>query len=373
MSAIDQIKAATPEEAERLQDEATKKIYKRRLKVKHEAERELHAEEHPPKPVPIARSLQQRLAQQRSPTPWRIAKWQKEGHRALLAAQFKVGKTTFVINLVLSLLDGLPFLGAFGLKPVPCVGLLDFEMAEEEPGQLDDWYEEAGLKHKDRLKVFPMRGRASAFNIVDPNVRAEWADRLKGVKYLILDCTRPVMDALGLDENHDAGRFFTAFDELMREADIHEACVVQHMGHTNERARGDSRFLDWPDVIWTLVRESDDPASKRFVKAFGRGVDVPETALTFNARNHRLTLGTGSRADTKAMAVISAIVAFVQGEANPPNASAIRKAVHESEGASDSVIRKGLKLAVKRGNLIESPGPKNQTLYTVAVQAPPEF
>jgi hypothetical protein len=138
-------------------------------------------------------------------------------------------------------------------------------------------------------------------------VLTEWAEKLKadGVEFLVLDCLRPVLDALGLDEKTEAGRFLVRFDELLVRADCREAVVVQHMGHVkadsgNERARGDSRLLDWPDVNWKLVRDDlDDPASDRFASAFGRGVEVAEMRLAFNPNLRRLAGVEGSRKESK--------------------------------------------------------------------------
>src|SRR5439155_26660583 len=134
----------------------------------------------------------------------------------------------------------------------------------------------------DRVDVIALRGRAAAFNIVDPGVRTMWAETLKAndIGYVVLDCLRPILDALGLDESHDTGRFLYFFDALLAEAGVLEALVLTHMGHGNERARGDSRLRDWPDVEWRLVREEEtDPSSTRFLTAFGRDVDVPESKL----------------------------------------------------------------------------------------------
>jgi hypothetical protein len=80
-----------------------------------------------------------------------------------------------------------------------------------------------------------------------------------------------------LDEHRDAGRFLVALDALLTEAGIPDALVVHHMGHVNERARGDSRMRDWPDVEWRLVRQDENPASARFLSAYGCDVDVPES------------------------------------------------------------------------------------------------
>src|SRR5262249_36305668 len=146
-------------------------------------------------------------------------------------------------------------------KVTPVTGrvvVIDFEMATDDPNQLDDWYRALKIKHADRVVIMPMRGRGSAFNILDPDTRTEWAKALQGdglvpeTCYVVLDCVRPAMDALGLKENFEAGVFLDAFGELLLEAGISEALVLHHMGHQDgangkiERGRGDSRLQDWP-------------------------------------------------------------------------------------------------------------------------------
>ena len=125
---------------------------------------------------------------------------------------------------------------------------------------------------------------------------------------MIIDCLRPVLDALGLDENRDVGRFLVAWDALMKEAAIPDATLVQHMGHANGRARGDSRLLDWPDVGWKLVRENDDPSSPRYFSAYGRDVNVPEGRLSFDAATRHLTYTAGSRHACKVDEAVIAII-----------------------------------------------------------------
>ena len=102
------------------------------------------------------------------------------------------------------------------------------------------------------------RGRVSTFDILDPDTRSQWAARMRGSNGVIFDCLRPILDALGLDENRYAGRLLMAIDELLNEAGVPEALIVHHMGHSGERRRGDSRIIDWPDATWKLVRENHD-------------------------------------------------------------------------------------------------------------------
>src|SRR5687767_4742892 len=141
---------------------------------------------------------------------------------------------------------------------------------------LEEWLRDQGIQNGHRVKVTSLQGSAAAFNIMDPRIRMEWSARLRadGSTILILDCIRPVLDALGLNEKEDAGRFFVAFDQMCHEAGIREVVAVHHMGHGNERSRGDSRIRDWPAAEWRMVRKTDNPASPRFITAFGRGVNI---------------------------------------------------------------------------------------------------
>jgi AAA domain len=334
---------------------------------KRYAKRFVDAEERPKSNPPEILTLRERLARPQPAVTWRIARLQAVGHRVLLAAQFKAGKTTFVGNLMHSLVDGDVFLNTFDVAPIDgTVCLLDFEMSSI---QLDKWHRDIAIANDDRVYPIHMKGAASQFNIIDPEVRAYWVDIFKSrnVKYLIVDCLRPVLDALGLNEHTETGLFLTALDALLREADIPEALVIQHMGHANERARGDSRLLDWPDVGWTMVRESeDDPASPRFFKAYGRDVDEPETELTYCPTTRRLSVeGGGSRADAKIAAALVDVCAFVSKAETPPSGNQIEKGVKALSDHAQATIRKAIHRGAESGALVQGSGKNGGSIYTV--------
>jgi RecA-family ATPase len=333
------------------------------FRIHKQAAREIAAEERGPILPPEMLTLREHLARPRITTSWRIAGWQAIGHRVMFAAQYKAGKTTTVSNLIRSLLDGSRFLDEYEVSQLDgTVALLDFEMADN---QLVEWYEAQGIKADDRLLVVPMRGRASSFDIVDPIVRSQWATMLRdrGVKYLVVDCLRPILDALGLNEHTDAGIFLVALDALLAEAGIPEAVVVHHMGHSNERSRGDSRLRDWPDVEWTLVRQSEDPASPRFIKAYGRGVEIPETKLVWNPATRRIAVGGGSRRDVNVTAAVQAIAAYVgrvnrQEEPITPTGRQIEKALME-DGLKQKDIRRAMTEAERSRRIVGIKGAGN--------------
>jgi hypothetical protein len=243
------------------------------------------------------------------------------------------------------------------------VVLLDFEMGA---GQLTDWLGAQRIRADDRVVVVPLRGRAASFDITDAKVRAEWVARLRQHRsaYLVLDCLRPILDALGLDEHREAGRFLTAFDALLTEAGIGESLVVDHMGHLNERARGDSRLRDWPDVEWRLVRQDDNPASVRYLSAYGRDVDVPESQLAYAPLTRALTLVGGSRADAKTTATLAAVIRVLTAKGTPLSGRQIKDALAASHPRD--TVDAALGMGKLSGGLLVEPGPRNANLYSVA-------
>ncbi|MGH3934869.1 MAG: AAA family ATPase [Pseudonocardiaceae bacterium] len=288
-----------------------------RLRVRDAARRAFAAEQagHVDPPAPVA--LPDLLAEPDEATEYRVGGLWPMGGRVILAAQYKSGKTTLVGNLVRCLVDGEPFLGRHEVAtPAGQVVLLDTEMSR---GKLRYWLRDQRITTPQRVTVVPLRGRVSSLNPLDPALRAEWSAILRrlGAEVLILDCLRPVLDSLGLDENHDTGRVLVALDELAASAGVGEFALIHHMGHAGERSRGDSRLRDWPDAEWRIIRADDDPASPRFFTAYGRDVEVPETALQFDPATRRITAAGGSRKATVAGAAVRACSICSARQATP--------------------------------------------------------
>jgi hypothetical protein len=344
--------------------EPPRDLYAERLafrRADQEAQRKLAAESRPPVRKPDVLSLRERLARPRPPVQWRIEGWQPTGSRVLVAAQYKAGKTTLVGNLGRSLVDGDPFLDSHTVTAVDrTVGVIDLEMNEH---QLDGWYADMKIRNDDRIFVIPLRGNAAAFDILDPGTRTQWAEMLKtrDCGYLIVDCLRPALDALGLDEHREAGRFLIALDALLADAGIPDAAVIHHMGHIAERSRGDSRIRDWPDVEWRLVREDDDPSSSRYISAYGRDVEITEALLGYDGITRHLSLAGGSRKDA---AVRAALVDILKLLEKSPEGLSGRQI---EERVTGDHKRQAVRDAIKRGILEESirtePGPGKSVLH----------
>jgi hypothetical protein len=332
-----------------------------RLRVQREARQHLDAETRGPLILPAAVDLRTHLRTAQPAVTFRVDGLQPEGSRVLLAAQFKAGKTTLVGNLVRTLVDGGDFLGHHRVTPVRgCVAILDAEMSE---AQGLDWLRAQQIVNDDRVFPFFLRGRLATLALTDATARDTWATTLRRlqVSYVVLDCLRPVLDALGLNEHAETGIFLTAFDALLAEADVPEALVVHHMGHSGERARGDSRLRDWPDAEWRLVRQTDSPDSPRFFAAYGRDVHVPETQLAFATAGRRLTIAGGTRDDAAGMAVLPDVLAALAD--GPLSGRQIEAAL---EGHASRAVRTGLRLAIDAGHVVTTRGQRNATLHHLA-------
>jgi len=254
----------------------------------------------------------------------------------MLSAQYKAGKSHMGLNLARALVDGTPFLDAFPVTSrATKVVVIDDELSQN---MMLAWWERQQVTNAAAIVPISLRGSVGDFNLLEPEIRDKWAHQLKaiGCDYLILDCLRPILDALGLDENHDAGKFLVAFDALLKEAVVGDAAVIHHMGHNSERARGDSRLLDWPDAIWKLVRQDEDPASARFFSAYGRDVDIPEGQIGYDPDTGRMTFDS----DTNRRAA-------KQTQAKTAKIDAARSAIVE--------------FLVERARAGEKPPSKNQT------------
>ena len=313
--------------------------------------------------VPALIRLDRFLDQPDPEVVYRFADLWPADARVLLAAQYKAGKTTAVANVLRSLVDLEPFLGAYKVAPpTGRVVLIDDELHENT---LRRWLREQDIANPDRVDVVPLRGRLSTFDIMGDQGRDQWAQRIADAdaSVVILDCLRPLVDALGLSEDKDTGKVLGAFDELLTSSGASEAVIVHHMGHHGERSRGDSRLRDWPDAEWRIVRDGDEPNSPRYFAAYGRDVDVAEQRLELTGR--RLAIAGGSRKEAVAEAALDDVLELLDGQDDPLSGRAIEKLLEHSDHARTS-IRAAVKLGVRDGRIAVEDGPRNSKLHTSA-------
>jgi hypothetical protein len=229
------------------------------------------------------------------------------------------------------------------------------------------WLRDHNILKQDRVVVVPMRGKGASLNLTVPEVRAKWAAQLKawGASVLILDCLRPVLDSLGLNENTDAGRFLNAgFDPLLADCGL-QGMVIHHMGHSNERARGDSSMLGWGDS-WRLLRESpDDPGSKRFFTGYGRFGEVAESELELNTTTRELTIVGGSRKESAKDHHLWVIKGYIREHPESSMSGVVKafsKDQQEYEPIGQRTVEDAIRYGMKKGELHPGYSPNGKAM-----------
>jgi hypothetical protein len=334
--------------------------------VKDTAKRMLKAEREAGQGKPRMIGLSAFLEEPDEDVEYRITEVWPTGGRVVFAAQYKAGKSTAVGNVIRSLADGDPFLGQFTAAPAGRIVLIDNELDQRT---LRRWLRDQGIHNTDAVTLIPLRGMVGSFDILDDETRRNWAAAIATQKpdVIILDCLRPVLDALGLSEDKDAGRFLVAFDSLLHTSGATEALVVHHMGHGGERSRGDSRILDWPDATWKLIRQdAEDMSSPRYFSAFGRDVEVAESLLQFNPDSRHLDIVGGSRRLSKTEDALAKLMKFLSVQEGPVSGNWIQKNIERGYGSQ--VWRDALKEGAARGLIRQ--GYKGWTISPEAVPAP---
>lgn len=309
----------------------------------------------PPSPV----TLTELLNEPDEDATYRVEGLWPSGGRVLLAAPYKAGKTTLVGNLLKCLLDGGDFLDRFPVEKVRKVVLIDTELPRRT---LRRWLRDHKITGTDQLTIVSLRGAASTFDILDPAVRAKWARQFAAADVIVLDCLRPIIDALGLSEDKDAGKVFVAFDALLAESGCDEGLIITHMGHQNERARGDSRQLDYPDALWNMVRDDNGIS---FFSALGRDVSVPEGALTYDPEARHLSFSGGNRTNAAARKHLPLLLSIVSEKPGQLSKNAVENKMRDEHGVRQKDTRAAIGLALGEGLLTVAPGERNSQLLSV--------
>ena len=207
--------------------------------------------------------------------PFRVEGFWPIGGRMNIFAQPKVGKSTLMGELVYCLLTGEPFLATQVVRPLQgSVCVIDVELTDREALTV---YEKAmnwTMNNDPSRFVFaPLLGRASMFNVTDPESRRELAQQYSGHDVYILDCAGPLAAALGLDENSntDVQRLLSGFDEFVRLAGGPgaESVAVHHAGKTSGLPRGATAWEGSGSANVILTADSASPSSPRFIEVRG--------------------------------------------------------------------------------------------------------
>lgn len=351
----------------------------RKIRRREEARRRVDAATSSSDPLPHPVTLTRLLDEPAPEQPWRIhGLWPADARVNIVAAP-KAGKTTLLTNVIRSLVDGQPFLGTHPTAPVPhgpdrpAVVVFDFEMTRH---QLQDWYRAQRITATDGVVIVPLHGYASGFNFLNPTVRDDLVTQYAGAHTYVLDPVSPVLSALGMEENSNADvqRFLSEWDTFVRLLGGRESAVVVHAGHNVERARGASAFLGSGAAIWTLVRDGEETTAPRYIKATGRDVDLPETAVTYDTVTRRLVATGGNRqqnrAEAEAQNAVPYVLAALEDRGTLTKSGLETYIANKSQGEGTdgervprAAIRKAIDLALADGSIAAEPGPRKSINY----------
>jgi AAA domain len=305
-------------------------------------------------------SLVEDLVAQPEFPPETIVGLHRTGANAVIAAQYKAGKTTLVDNLIRALVDDEPFLGEYPVHFDGRVALFNYELDE---GQMVEWLGNLGIRNPDRVTTVHLRGLR--LPLIAERAQ-QWAIEFMlehDIKTWILDPFARAFAGCGNEnDNGEVGAFLDALDLVKHEAQVPDLWLTHHFGRKDhdqgqEHGRGATRLDDWPDVRWLLTRQHDD----RFLKVHGRGVDVAETQLLWEPSG-RLRLGGGTRQDSKRAAaeldLEFAVKRIVDAVRATPGAStrAIEQAL---KGTSKATVGQALRVAIESGEVVRRPGVRN--------------
>jgi hypothetical protein len=257
-----------------------------RLDIRQEARARLGSAAWEPPPSTL--DLSDELAIPDPEIRWAVEELLPAGGNAVLAAQYKAGKTTLTINLVKALADGLPFLGFPTTMGEGRVAVLNGEMSD---AAYRLWLRRAQIGHPERAAVLHLKGRPNPLATPDGIAwLTEWlADR--EVRVVVLDTYGALFTGDNENDNSQARRFLTTLDEAKHRAGVGELLLVAHTGraeheHGAEHVRGATVLDDWCDARWVLTEKGD----VRYLRAHGRDVDLPESSLRFEPAAARYSL-----------------------------------------------------------------------------------
>lgn len=254
------------------------------------------------------------------------------GANVLLSAHRKTGKTTLILNLLRSLLDGEPFLGSMEVhQRKGMILFLNYEMIED---QIKNWVKKQDIKHADDLAFWQLKGKRLHF--WEREVAEEISDfcREHGVWCIIIDTQ--ILSMRGLvsseDKSMEVADYQGALDELKIMSGVEVMLLVHHEGKDKERgSRGSTRIEDWPEAIWRLEKKPDRTRVLKLdsIRYYDSRDALPEElVLTFDKEHDRLFWDGASAVEHKAEEEqrrdLRAIYTWTAAQGRPPTRNELK-------------------------------------------------
>lgn len=290
-----------------------------------------------PPPDDVSWSVAQALKAPPQPQQYLINGLAGKAHNVMLIAQYKTGKTTFVVsNLARSLCDGVPFLDEFDVPTDGrIVGHWNCEMDADE--LLDEYIRPAEMQHPERFHVANLRGYA--VNILSEYGK-QWAVRWlrdRKVQVWTIDSLARLARMAGVNENdnHEMLNLLMTVDDIKVEANVQVSFLIAHTGRGemaegSERARAATVIDDWPDARWIMTRgKMEESGDTRFFTVEGRGVKLAQRSISFDPDTRHMSLNLGGKAMTALELAEDRVVKLVEDNPGKFNKRGLIQAVQE--------------------------------------------
>lgn len=280
-----------------------------------------------------------------------------------LNAQFKIGKTTLVTNLVQSLATGDPFLRRFRVHPKFKGHVAHWNM-EVSQRTLLGWYRKQPIPDEARAKVFPLSVRGNISLDFKNDVVADWAIKWlqnNSIKVWIID---PLSKLFRDDENnnYEFNQWWLKLEHITAEANVRLVVLVHHTGHSNDRARGASAMMGNPDVLLSYAHcgnLGDRPPNRlRYLAALGRDVDLPSTEIDFEPDTNTLFSTNSGTTRIQAKSTVKARQAGVvvwETDDRIKTGDLYRALGWRQDGNTAKENKAALERAVKKGYIVQTP------------------
>ena len=317
-------------------------------------------------PPTVVDSLEAELAQPDPEIQWTIDNLHSLGGNTTLTAGFKVGKTTFIMNLVKALADQERFLGEHDVRALEGrIGLWNFEV---DAIQMRRSFRDMGIRNAARVWHLPLRGRS--LNIME-DLAYSWAVnelRRQEIEILILD---PFSGVYYGDENDNSqiAAFTKRVDQIKREAGIRDLFMPVHTGRFveegNERARGGAKLDDWADTRWVLAKHTR--TGDRYFKAEGRRIQQDERELRFDSTSSTLTYSsfTGTRRQRDGNVMKANVATYIDAH---PGCS--KSAIEQAIGGKATSVRAAIAQLVQDHDVVVIQGPNRTQQHYLQGQQP---
>ncbi len=199
------------------------------------------------------------------------------------------GKTTYVLDMARSILDGLPFLGRSTVAGSIVM------LTEQPPSSLKAALVRADLAGRDD---FVLLSWADAAGTPWPDIVAAAAAKCAeiGARILIVD-TLPQFAGLRGDTENNSGHALEAIEPLQLLAALGLAIMVTRHdrkggGEVGESARGSGAFTGAVDIVLALGRDSHDPRpTMRRLVSLSRFSEMPPDLIIELIDGHYVVLG----------------------------------------------------------------------------------